>query len=108
MRFYCCRILQDIQFASLNLSGIIEGRVACRCAYYSTLHMQYITIIETQNHEYKTYTLLKTMSNVFGRMEVYVVNQNVLLQGVSKKGNPTWACHCALITECMNVIFART
>ena len=29
-----------------------------------------------------------------------------LIQGVSKKGNPTLACHCALITGCMNVIFA--
>ncbi len=23
-----------------------------------------------------------------------------------KKGNPTLACHCALVTGCMNVIFA--
>ncbi len=26
--------------------------------------------------------------------------------GCIKKGNPTLACHCALITGCMNVIFA--
>ncbi len=30
----------------------------------------------------------------------------VMIQGVLKKRNPTLACHCALITECMNVMFA--
>ncbi len=29
------------------------------------------------------------------------------VQGVSQKGNPTLACHCALTAGCMNVIFAR-
>ncbi len=28
------------------------------------------------------------------------------IQGVSKKGNPTLACHCALLTGYINVIFA--
>ncbi len=32
----------------------------------------------------------------------------VLLYRVyQKKGNPTLACHCALIAGCVNVIFAR-
>ncbi len=41
----------------------------------------------------------------------FIVNDKVLQQlwlhlhtGVSKKGNPILACHCALITGCMNVI----
>ncbi len=32
---------------------------------------------------------------------------NIALYRVyQRKGNPTLACHCALITGCMNVIFA--
>ncbi len=30
---------------------------------------------------------------------------SINIHDVSKKGNPTLACHCALITGCMNVIF---
>ncbi len=33
-------------------------------------------------------------------------NLNHIYRVYKKKGNPTLACHCPLITGCMNVIFA--
>ena len=45
---------------------------------------------------------------IFTELEICFIKINILcnIQGVSKKGNPTLAWHCALITGCMNVIFA--
>ncbi len=34
------------------------------------------------------------------------VELRITIQVPQKKGNPTLACHCALITGCTNVIFA--
>ncbi len=33
------------------------------------------------------------------------VRQNIVLISISSQGNPTFACHCVLITGIMNVFF---
>ena len=46
------------------------------------------------------------MSGGGSKSLLHKVKYNSTVQGVSKKGNPTLTCHCALITQRMNVIFA--
>ena len=46
-------------------------------------------------------------SNIGGAVEKSVTGKyKIIYRGCIKKGNPTLACHCALITGCMNVTFS--